>query len=208
MNEFIKDLSLEDKVEREPLILRYLKRIFLVLIYSSICISLAGVRSDFDFAMKDNNFLLEFGLILLLTINSIVLSIKLSTFGQEQNLKLSKVSLLMLSWVSLNAVLLFSNPNFYFHSFLEIFNSCFVYAFIISLIPALALVFCYYKKHILYPKWLGLSAFLLSAMSSAVFLHMSCPSNNPWHNLGSHTFPVLIISAIGMIIFGFLAKVK
>lgn len=208
MSEFIKDLSLKDKKKRKPLLLRYLKRIFLVLLYSSICISVAGVRKDFDTVINDNNFLLEFGLILLLTINSIVLSIKLSTFGQEKSLNTNKIFLLIMTWIGLNSFLLFNNSNFYFKSILEIFNNCFIHAFMISFIPAIVMTIYYYKKGILYPKWLGVSTFLLSAMSSAVFLQMSCPSNNPWHNLGSHTFPVLIISLIGMIIFRILAKAK
>jgi hypothetical protein len=208
MSEFIKDLSLEDKRKQKPLFVRYLKRIFLILLYSSICISVAGLRKDFDTVIKDNNFLLEFGLILLLTINSIVLSIKLSTYGQEKSINTSKIILLILSWIGLNSALLLNNSKFYFNSIFDMFNNCFIHAFIISFVPAIILTIYYYKKGILYPKWLGLSTFLLSAMSSAVFLQLSCPSNNPWHNLGSHTFPVLIISLIGMFIFWILGKAK
>lgn len=206
MSDFLKDLSSQKTQKPKAIIGRYIKRLLLVILYSSICINVTGIRSDFYEVQKDFCFWLEFGIIVFLTLNAIVLSTKLSMYGKEKEIKVRTVQLLVLSWVGLNAVLFSINASFYPSSIKQILNKCFLEAFLISFLPAISIVFYYIKKKVLYPKWFGLSTFLLSAMSSGIFLQMSCPSTDLWHNLGSHILPVLLISSLGGFIFSLLSR--
>ncbi len=206
MSDFLRDLSNQKTQKATSLISRYLKRILLVVLYSTICINVTGLRDDFAEIQKDFSFWLEFGIILTLTLNAVILSTKLSMYGKEKEIKVKTIQLLAISWIGLNVALFFVNSSFYTLSIKQILNKCFLKAFIISFIPALIVVTYYTKKKILYPKWLGLSTFLLSAMSSGIFLQMSCPSRDPWHNLGSHILPVLLISSFGGFLFSYYAK--
>jgi len=206
MSDFLRDLANQKTQKSKSMALRYLQRALLILLYSTICINVAGIRSDFEVVQKDFCFWLELGIIMTLTINAVVLSTKLSMYGREKEIRTRTILLLVLSWVGFNVALFSINASFYPVSIKQILNKCFLEAFLISFIPAFAIVLYYVKKKILYPKWLGLSTFLLSAMSSGIFLQMSCPSTDPWHNLGSHILPVLTISTVGGFIFSKIAK--
>lgn len=208
MSDFLRDLSNQKTQKTKSTLSRYCKRLLLIVLYSTICINVVGLRSDLDEVKRDLHFWLESGIIAFLTINAVVLSTKLSMYGKEKEIKLKTIQFLVFSWVALNAILFSINSSFYSMSMNQVFNKCFVEAFLISFVPAFGIVIYHIKNRILYPKWLGLSTFLLSAMSSGIFLQMSCASTNPWHNLGSHVFPILIISSIGGFLFRFLSKKK
>ena len=208
MSNYLEDIS--KKIAKKPHSIKYrvFRIIFLILLYSSICISVAGLRNDIVHVMQTLSFWLEFALILLTLLFGVILSVKLMTPGQEKESSSFKLKASIATWIALNIFLTIKNPSFYPESLMSIFNQCFAEVFFISFLPALLFSIYNVKRGIFYPKWLGLSIFLLSAMASGIFLQMSCPSDNSFHSLGSHILPVIIVAFLGGFIFKYLLRKK
>lgn len=208
MSNYLEEISRKSSKKPHSIKFRVFRALFLILLYSTICIAVVGLREDILNVMQSLSFWLEFTLILLTLIFAVILSVMLATPGQERRVSGLKLKITIASWVGLNIILTIKNPNFYPDSFMVIFNQCFLEVFIISFIPSLLFTVYNVKKGVFYPKWLGLNLFLLSAMASGIFLQMSCPSENSFHSLGSHIFPIIIVAFLGAYIFKYLLKKK
>ena len=211
MSNYLEDIS--EKIAKKPhsikfRVFRVFRALFLIVLYSSICISIVGLRNDIANVMHTLSFWLEFTLILLILLFTVILSVKLMTPGQEKESSSFKVKVTITAWIVLNTFLTIKNPSFYPEGLMSVFNQCFAEVFFISFLPALLFSVYNVKKGIFYPKWLGVSVFLLSAMASGLFLQMSCPSDNSFHSLSSHIFPIVTLAFLGGFIFKYLLKKK
>lgn len=200
MSKLIEELSSKNSPNTSSILKRFLT-VLVISVFYLICVSFVfGIRSDLSITIQGFKFWIEVTILLLALISSLILFIRLSSYGQEKKINTISFKVFFILWGIIHVYLILKDFNHFTLDWKMIFNSCFSSAFLASAMPTFFLTYVAVKSDLIYPKWISLSILSTSAVLSGLFLHLHCPSNNSVHIFGSHYIPAFLTLTIGAII--------
>ncbi len=202
-DDFIEQLSSDVKpVRRLASPIKRFLTWFLASFFSiSIGISLMGIRSDFDQALKNPKFVLETLVILAIAILAAAGAFVMSVPGVERKPIIRWLVIIpSIAWplcLAYRLYIIYSQTN----SFAFIFDygfGCIKDIFLLGILPGSFLFFMLKTAAPLRLSWIGALATLSAAAVAAVGVQFTCSVDGPVHIFLWHVLPVVVIGLTGI----------